>query len=229
VAPPDPETAQARPGKHTPGPALMDQVCRRQQLARAWEQGQQHRGRAGRDDGTIAPGEARQACSLERLPRQRRAGTDRPPPVPRGASPTSAGGGRTRGIPAVRERGGPPALVQRMEPLVAPTCLDSAVGSRRGRSPQEARRQGWGERTNGHGWSVAADRRPVCDPIDQARRLDVIAAASRDGRVRPRVRDRRRAGVREGGAGSPPGPVCPPAGGPVRCGPTSSGPRVTAR
>ena len=51
---------------------------------------------------------------------------------------------------------------------------------------------------------MEADLHQGVDTIDQAPLLDFSAAESRDGRVLPRVRDRRRAGVMAGGGGKPP-------------------------
>jgi retron-type reverse transcriptase len=220
-APQAPETSPGRPGQQPQGHALLDPVCRRTHLERAWAKGQKQGGSAGIDAVTRAPLAAGQACYRALRHRQRRAGTSRPPPVQRVESPTSEGGVRKLGIPAVRDRVCPQAWVQRREPSGAPTVLDRAVGSRRGRSPHEAMRQVWGERTQGTVWSVEAELGQGFDPSDQAPRLDVSAEASRDGRVLPRGRDMLRAGGRAG-AGSPPGAACPQAGGPVRGGPTSS-------
>jgi RNA-directed DNA polymerase len=128
VAPQDPETSQARPGQKQQVHALIATVCSRKHLARAWAKVQKTRGRAGLDEGPIAQFEARQECSVDRLHHKRRAGTYRPPPLKRVEIPTSEGGVRTRGLPAGLERVCQPALVQRMEPIVEPTCLDSACG-----------------------------------------------------------------------------------------------------
>jgi RNA-directed DNA polymerase len=128
VAPQDPETSQARPGQKQQVHALIATVCSRKHLALAWAKVQKTRGRAGLDEGPIAQFEARQECSVDRLHHKRRAGTYRPPPLKRVEIPTSEGGVRTRGLPAGLERVCQPALVQRMEPIVEPTCLDSACG-----------------------------------------------------------------------------------------------------
>jgi RNA-directed DNA polymerase len=203
VAPQAPETATGRQGKKTQVHALSATVFRRKNLELAWEKGQKTRGRAGIDEGPSAQCEARQEFSLDLRHRKLREGTSRPQPGKRVESPTSAGGGSKRGIPAGLDRVCQQAVVQRLEPSFEPTFLDSAVGYRRGRSPHAAMRQGWRAFHEGHVWSVDADRRPFVDTIDQEQRSDVIAEESRDGRVRPRVRDLLRAGVREGGCWKP--------------------------
>jgi RNA-directed DNA polymerase len=202
VEPQDPETSQARQGKTKKVHALIATVFSRKNRELAWEKVKKKRGSAGIDDVTIAPLEARQECSLDLLHRKRRAGTYRPPPVTRGEIPKSEGGVSKLGIPTVLERVCQQALVQRMEPLFEPTVLDSAFGYRRGRSPHEAMRQGWGELHNGNVWSVDADLRQFFDTIDQERLINWMAEAISDGRVLQRVRDVLRAGVMEGGAGS---------------------------
>jgi RNA-directed DNA polymerase len=127
VEPQAPQASAGRQGKPT-GHALIDQVFSRTNLELAWEKVQSNRGRAGLDEVTRAPCAARQASYLDLLHRQRRDGTYRPKPVTRVEIPTAAGGVRKLGIPAVRDRVGQQALSQRMEPSVAPTCLDSACG-----------------------------------------------------------------------------------------------------
>jgi RNA-directed DNA polymerase len=117
--------------------------------------------------------------------------------------PKSAGGVSKLGIPRVWERVCQQALVQRMAPIVAPTCLDSSGGYRKGRSPHEARRQVWRELQEGHVWRVEADLRQFFDTIEQEKRIDLIAEEMSEGRVLPRVRDRLRAGVMAEGSGRP--------------------------
>jgi RNA-directed DNA polymerase len=151
----------------------------------------------------MAPFEARKAYYLDLLHGKRRDGPYQPTPVTRVESPKSAGGVSKLGIPRVWERVCQQALVPRMEPLVAPTCLDSALGYRKWRAPHEARRQVWRELTEGHVWRVDADRRQVFDTIEPAKHIDLIAEAMSDGRVLQLGRDRRRAGVREAGRWRP--------------------------
>jgi retron-type reverse transcriptase len=163
VEPQDPETSKARQGKKKTVHSLIDKVFSRQNLERAWEKVKKHRGRAGIDEVTIAPFEARQEFSLDLLHRKLREGTYRPQPVKRVEIPKSEGGGRKLGIPAVLDRVCQQALVQRMEPIFEPTFLDSAFGYRRGRSPHEARRQVWRELHAGNVWIVDADLRQCFD------------------------------------------------------------------
>jgi RNA-directed DNA polymerase len=203
VEPQDPETSQARQGKKKQVHSLIDKVFSRKNRELAWEKVKKNRGSAGIDDVTIAPLEARQEGDLDLRHRKRRAGTYRPQPVTRVEIPKSAGGVRKLGIPTVLDRVCQQALVQRMEPIFEPTVLDSAFGYRRGRSPHDARRQGWGELHKGNVGLVDADLRQCFDTIDQERRIDVIAEASSDGRVLQRVRDVLRAGVMEGGCWKP--------------------------
>ena len=204
VAPQDPHAWRGTPGQQPHVPALIDKVCRRKHLERAWEKGKQNRGSAGSDDVTIAPLEARQEASLARRHRKRRDGTSRPPPVTRVEIPTAAGGVRQLGLPAVLERVGQQALGQRREGIFEPTGLDSSCGYRPGRSPPEARRTVWQAVNAGEGWIVEADWRQFFDTMAQETRLDLSAEARSDGRALPRGRDVLRAGVRAGGGWKPP-------------------------
>jgi RNA-directed DNA polymerase len=201
--PQDPDTSKARQGKKKKVHSLIDKVFSRKNLELAWEKVKKNRGSAGIDEVTIAQFEARQEFYLDLLRRKLREGTYRPQPVKRVEIPKSEGGVRKLGIPAVLDRVCQQALVQRMEPIFEPTFLDSAFGYRRGRSPHEAMRQGWGELNKGNVWIVEADLRQCFDTIDQERLIDLIAEEISDGRVLQRVRDMRRAGVMEGGCWKP--------------------------
>jgi retron-type reverse transcriptase len=138
VEPQDPQASERRQGKKKVH-SLIDKVYRRQNLARAWEQGQKNRGSAGLDEVRMAPCETRTADDLARLHRQRRDGTYQPPPVTRVESPKSAGGVRKLGIPAVRDRVGQQALVQRMEASFEPKVLDSSFTASRAGGTQGSR------------------------------------------------------------------------------------------
>jgi RNA-directed DNA polymerase len=142
--PQDPDTSKARQGKKKKVHSLIDKVFSRKNLELAWEKVKKNRGSAGIDEVTIAQFEARQEFYLDLLRRKLREGTYRPQPVKRVEIPKSEGGVRKLGIPAVLDRVCQQALVQRRESIFEPTFLDSAFGYRRGRSPHEAMRQGWG-------------------------------------------------------------------------------------
>jgi RNA-directed DNA polymerase len=202
VEPQNPHASAGRQGKKTVH-SRIDKVCSRKNLELAWEKVKKNRGGAGIDEVTIAQFEARKEDYLDLLHRKRREGTYQPKPVKRVEIPTSEGGVRKLGLPSVVDRVGQQALVQRMEPIVEPTCLDSSFGYRKGRSPHEAMRQVWRELNEGHVWLVEADRRQCFDTIEQEKLIDLIAEEMSDGRVRQRVRDILRAGVMEEGRWRP--------------------------
>ena len=145
MEPQAPDTSKARQGKKKKVHALIDKVFSRKNLELAWEKVKKNRGSAGIDEVTIAQFEARQEFYLDLLHHKLREGRYRPQPVTRVEIPKSEGGVSKLGIPAVLDRVGQQALVQRMEPIFEPTFLDSAFGYRRGRSPHEARRKVWRE------------------------------------------------------------------------------------
>jgi RNA-directed DNA polymerase len=95
------------------------------------------------------------------------------------------------------------ALVQRMDPIVEPTCLDSSCGYRKGRSPHDARRQVWRELNEGNVRRVDAARRQFFATIAQEKLIDLIAEEMSDGRVLQLVRDMLRAGVMAEGSWRP--------------------------
>ena len=203
MEPQAPETAKGRPGKTKKVHSRIAKVFSRKNLELAWEKVKKNRGRAGIEEVTIAQFEARQEFYVDLLHHKLREGTYRPQPVQRVEIPTSEGGVRTLGIPAVLDRVCQQALVQRMEPIFEPTFLERAFGYRRGRSPHEAMRKVGRELKEGNVWIVDADLRQCFDTIDQEQLIDSIAEEISDGRVLQRVRDMLRAGVMEGGCWKP--------------------------
>jgi RNA-directed DNA polymerase len=203
ATPQNPPASERGQGKKQTVHSLIDKVFSRKNRELAWEKVQKNRGRAGVDDVTIGQFEARQEYDVDLLHRKLRDGTYRPQPVKRVEIPKSEGGGRKLGIPAVRDRVGQQALVQRMEPIFEPRFRDSSFGYRKGRAPHDAMRKVWQEWNAGYGWIVDADLRQVFDTIDQEKRSDLIAEEIRDGRVLQRSRDIRCAGVLAGGGWQP--------------------------
>jgi RNA-directed DNA polymerase len=199
----NPHALRGKQGKKQKVHAWIAKVFSRKNLELAWEKVKQNRGSAGSDDVTSAQFEVRKEDYRELLHRKRRDGTYRPKPVKRVEIPKADGGVRKLGIPAVLDRVGQQALVQRMEGSVEPTFLDSSWGYRPGRSPPDAMRKVWPEWNAGYGWIVEADWRPFFDTIDQEKRIDLIAEEMSDGRVRQLVRDVLRAGAMEGGCWKP--------------------------
>jgi RNA-directed DNA polymerase len=208
----DPPASQPRQGKKRNVHARSATVFSRKNLELAGAQVTKNRGSAGLDEVSIAQLEARKEDYRDLLPRQLRAGTDQPKPVTRVEIANSDGGVRKLGRPAGLDRVCQQALVQRRGPLCDPTCLDSAFGSRPGRSPHDAMRKVWQERNAGSGGMVEADLRQVFDTIDQEPLIDVIAEEIRDGGVLQLVRDMLRAGVMEGGGWQPTLPGVPQGG-----------------
>lgn len=184
--------------------SLIDQVYSRTNLALAWEKGKPHHGRAGIDAVTLPEFEVNQAFQLERLHRQRREGTSHPQPGKRVEIAKSAGGGRKLGIPAIIDRVGQQALVQRMEPICEPQFQDCSCGYRKGRAPPEAMRRVWQGLKAGSGWCVDAALRAFFDTIPQNTVVDLIAEEISEGRVWQLIGAMGRAGARPGAYGEPP-------------------------
>ncbi len=118
-----------------------------------------NQGGAGVDEVSIAQFEARKEYYVDLLHRKLRDGTYPPKPVKWVEIAKSDGGVRKPGIPAMLDRVCQQALVQRMEPIVAPTFLDSSFGYCQGHSPHDAMRKVWRELNAGYGWIVDADLR----------------------------------------------------------------------
>jgi len=87
------------------------------------------------------------------------------------------------GIPAIYDRVGQQALLNRMEPILEPIFDDASFGYRRGRSPKDALRKVWQEIQNGSEWIIDADLRDFFGSADHEKLLTLVAQRIADGRV----------------------------------------------
>ena len=195
--------------------ARYDRSCRPAMRWRAWHEVRGHGGAAGAAGVTIAAVERHGAEPLVEPSRpDRRAGTDRPPPVLRGYRPQPDGGPRPVGMPTGRDRVGQQACKRVIAPIFAANCPHPSDGCRpqrrahhAGNAVQHARSQGW--------WVVEAEIPRDCDPIAHTRLVRLVARRMRDRRVLKRIRPWRQAGVVEQGHWPPPA-VGSPHGGVIR-------------
>ena len=117
---------------------LMEEVCQRENLNRAYWRGKSNRGAPGVDGMTIHDLATWIREHKEELIASLMDGSYQPQSVRRVDIPKPGGGMRQLGIPTVVDRLVQQALLQVLEPLLAPTFSASSYGFRPGRSAHAA-------------------------------------------------------------------------------------------
>jgi RNA-directed DNA polymerase len=117
---------------------LMEEVCQRDNLNRAYRRVKSNKGAPGADGMTISDLGPWIERHKEQLIASLRDGTYRPQPVRRVDIPKPGGGMRQLGIPTVIDRLVQQAILQVLEPLLDPTFSASSYGFRPGRGAHDA-------------------------------------------------------------------------------------------
>ena len=121
--------------------ALMERICERKNLNRAYKRVKANRGSPGVDAMTVGELGAWLAAHKEELVASLLDGSYRPRVV-RGVNiPKPGGGVRQLGIPTVVDRLVQQAILQVLDPLLDPTFSESSYGFRVGRSAHQALRK----------------------------------------------------------------------------------------
>lgn len=130
----EPLTAERASQRPVPDIPLMEQICERENMIRAWDRVRSNGGTAGVDGLTI---EQTGECLRTLWPTIRAQllqGTYQPQPVRRAEIPKPDGGVRLLGIPTVLDRLIQQATLQVLSPQWDPTFSESSFGFRPGRS-----------------------------------------------------------------------------------------------
>jgi RNA-directed DNA polymerase len=178
---------------------LMEEVCARTNLIRAWKRVRENQGSPGVDgrtsDETLAylrehwPTIEAQLCN----------GTYTPQPVKRVLIPKPGGGVRKLGVPCVVDRLIQQALLQVLQPQWDPTFSEHSYGFRPGRSAHQAVAQAQQYIAEGYTWVVDIDLEQFFDRVSQDRLMARLAGRIADKRVLKLIRAFLRAGVLENG------------------------------
>src|SRR6201987_5849054 len=165
--------------------SLIDKVYKRKNLEMAWEKVKANRGSGGVDGQNLEVFEAKLNQQLERLQRELKEDTYQPLPVRQHPIPKRDKPGEYRmlGIPAIYDRVGQQALLNRLDPIFEPLFDDASFGYRRGRSAKDAVRKVWKEIQSGSEWIVDADLRDFFGSVDHEKLLPLAAQRVADGRV----------------------------------------------
>ena len=182
----------------------MQQVLRRENLQRAWEQVRANRGAPGVDGMTVEqfPDFVRSpqwACVKEAL----HMGTYRPQPVRRVYIPKDGGGQRPLGIPTVLDRVIQQALAQVLEPLFDPEFSAFSYGFRKRRGAHDAVRQAREYLLQGYTVAVDMDLARFFDSVNFDILMCRVSRKVHDPLVRRLIWRYLRAGVMEQGQVKP--------------------------
>ncbi len=195
---------------------LMEQVCERENLNRAYKRVKSNKGAPGIDGMTVGElygwlkehGEGLKASLLE--------GSYEPQSVKAVEIPKPSGGTRELGIPTVVDRLVQQAILQVLDPIIDPTFSESSYGFRRGRNAHQALKQAAEYVEEGRAVVVDFDiakffdrvnhdvlmARVACHVKDK-RLLRIIRRFLETGVMRNGVRVRRHEGTPQGGPLSP--------------------------
>jgi RNA-directed DNA polymerase len=199
----EPPVARREPQSPALDERLMEEVCERDNLERAWQRVRENKGSPGVDGMTIdeAVGYLREHWPA--LRDQLLQGTYQPQPVRRVEIPKPDGGVRKLGIPCVVDRLIQQALLQVLQKRWDPTFSEYSYGFRPGRSAHQAVAQAQAFVAEGYHWVVDIDLEKFFDRVNQDRLMARVAERVPDKRVLKVIRAFLKAGVMEDGLVSP--------------------------
>ncbi len=199
----EPSVAKRDPQSPAREDQLMEEVCERDNLERAWQRVRENKGSPGVDGMTIedAVGYLREHWPTIRA--QLLQGTYQPQPVQRVEIPKPDGGVRKLGIPSVVDRLIQQALLQVLQKRWDPTFSEHSYGFRPGRSAHQAVAQAQSYVAEGYDWVVDIDLEKFFDRVNQDRLMARVAERVADKRVLKIIRGFLKAGVMENGLVSP--------------------------
>src|SRR6201997_3606317 len=153
----DAEPLVAKPAPESPALAeqLMEEVCDRENLVRAWKRVRRNKGRPGVDGMTIDDARDYLREHWPNIRSQLLDGTYQPQPVKRVEIPKPDGGVRKLGVPCVVDRLIQQALLQVLQEQWDATFSEHSYGFRPGRSAHQAVAQA--QRYVSEGYGVVVD------------------------------------------------------------------------
>ncbi len=199
------EPLAAKPAPESPAMTeqLMEEVCDRENLQRAWKRVQGNQGSPGVDGMTV---DAAKDYLREHWPSIRSQlldGTYQPQPVKRVEIPKPDGGIRKLGVPSVVDRLIQQAVLQVLQEQWDPTFSEHSYGFRPGRSAHQAIAQAQRYVAEGYNVVVDLDLEKFFDRVNHDCLMARVAARVSDKRVLKLIRAFLTAGVMEDGLVAP--------------------------
>jgi RNA-directed DNA polymerase len=178
---------------------LMEEVCERENLVRAWQRVHNNKGAPGSDGMTIADAKSHLSEHWPAIRSQLLDGTYQPQPVRRVEIPKPDGGIRKLGVPCVVDRLIQQALLQVLQKQWDPTLSEHSYGFRPGRSAHQAVAQAQAYVAEGYSIVVDLDLEKFFDRVNHDVLMARVAARVADKRVLKLIRAFLIAGVMENG------------------------------
>src|SRR6202048_1653994 len=199
----EPFVAKPAPESSAVTEQLMEEVCNRENLVRAWKRVRQNKGSPGVDGMTIDDAKDYLREHWPSIRSQLLAGTYQPQPVKRVEIPKPDGGVRKLGVPCVVDRLIQQALMQVLQKRWDRTFSEHSYGFRPRRSAHQAVAQAQQYIAEGYGWTVDFDLERFFDRVNHDKLMGQIAKRVEDKRLLKLIRAFLNAGGMENGLVSP--------------------------
>jgi len=174
---------------------LMEEVCDRENLERAWKRVKRNKGSPGVDGMTIDDAKAFLRQHWPNIRSQLLNGNYRPQPVKRVEIPKPDGGVRKLGVPCVVDRLIQQAVLQVLQERWDPTFSEHSFGFRPGRSAHQAVAQAQRYVADGYNVVVDLDLERFFDRVNHDILMSRVATRIPDKRVLKLIRAFLNAGV----------------------------------